>query len=286
VSATEATVAPLVGVTELAALTDAPDVAIVDCRFDLKDPEAGRAAFLAAHVPGAVHADLDHDLSGPPTTDRGRHPLPPPERLRTVFGQLGIDAGVRVVAYDDTFGMVAARLWWMLRYLGHEAVSVLDGGWQAWLAAGLPVASGAASRAPRRFRGEPRRDRLVVIGDVAHARTLVDARDPARYRGEHEPLDPRAGHIPGALNHCWQLNIGADGRFLDRAGLRRRFVSSLGLLPDAGTVHYCGSGVSACHNLLAQTVAGLPEGRLYCGSWSEWSRDGGREVAIGGESRE
>lgn len=275
---------PLVQVDELVSVIGSPGIVVVDCRFDLKDPAAGRAAYLEGHVPGAVYADLDRDLSNPPTTDRGRHPLPPPARMRAVFGALGIDHSTTVIAYDDSFGMVAARLWWMLRYMGHPHAAVLDGGWQAWVNAGAAVVGGVECAAPRKFGGVPRRDRLVTIDEIEHARNLVDARDPARYRGEHEPIDRKAGHIPGALNHCWQLNIGADGRFLDNANLRRKLSASLGILPDAATVHYCGSGVSACHNVLAQMLAGLPEPRLYCGSWSEWCRDSGRGVAIGGGS--
>ena len=281
---TVAAAGPLVEVEDLKPLIGSDALAIVDCRFDLKDVDFGRAAYLAGHIPGAVHADLEHDMSGPPTTDRGRHPLPPVARMRAVFGALGIDHATKVVAYDDSFGMIAARLWWMLRYLGHADVAVLDGGWQVWLAAGGAIVSGPEAVAPRTFTATPRPDRLVTIDDIASARNLVDAREPARYRGEHEPIDSKAGHIPGAANHCWQLNIGADGRFLDNASLRRKLSASLGILPDAATVHYCGSGVSACHNILAQVLAGLPEPRLYCGSWSEWCRDGGREVAIGGES--
>jgi len=274
---------PLLPVPALAALLTGGAV-VVDCRFVLGQPEAGRAAFLAGHVPGARYADLERDLSGPPTTDAGRHPLPPPTRIEAVLGTLGITPAHKVVVYDDAGGMMAARLWWMLRYLGHAAVAVLDGGWQAWCAAGGAVEQGCgAVPAATSYHGVPRRDRLVTLDDVlSGGLDLVDARDPRRYRGEVEPLDPRAGHIPGARNHAFARNLAAHGRFHDAQALRAQFSDSLGILPGADTVHYCGSGVSACHNVLAQVAAGLPEPRLYCGSWSEWCRDPDRPIALGG----
>lgn len=278
------TFGPLVDCAALAALLGRDDVVVVDCRFDLAAPDAGAAAYLDSHIAGARYAHLDRDLSGPPNTDSGRHPLPPPERIAAVLGGLGIGNADTVVAYDDTGGMYASRLWWMLRYLGHARVAVLDGGWSAWTAARGPVASGAETATPRPYAGTPRSDRLVLLDDVAGAACLVDARAGARYRGEVEPIDPHAGHIPGALNHCWQDNLGPDGRFLDPATLRTRWRETIGILPDAATVHYCGSGVSACHNVLAQVAAGLPEPRLYCGSWSEWCSDSGRPRAVGRES--
>lgn len=256
---------------------------VVDCRFDLFAKDAGREAYRHAHIPGAVYAHLDADLCGPPTTDHGRHPLPPPARLAASFSRLGIGSQRQVVAYDGSGGWLAARLWWLLRYMGHTAVAVLDGGWSAWLAAGLPQAAGEEPPTPARFSGQAQRDRLVVLAEVSAQTGLVDAREPARFRGEHEPIDKRAGHIPQARNHCWKLNLDGDGTFLQPAQLRKAFLASLGTLPDARTVHYCGSGVSACHNILAQVHAGLPEPRLYCGSWSEWCADPARPVATGGD---
>ncbi|MBK6660569.1 MAG: sulfurtransferase [Proteobacteria bacterium] len=276
---------PLIQVAELAAARGREALVVVDCRNDLTAPEAGRLAWLEAHIPGAGYAHLDHDLSGPPETDHGRHPLPSPQRLVALFSALGIDSTRQVVAYDDAGGMFAARLWWMLRYMGHDAVAVLDGGWQAWVNAGGATASGEERPRPRVFSGTPRRERLVTLDEVASVAQLVDARAAPRYRGEVEPLDKHAGHIPGAINHCWQHNLGVDGRLVAAEQLRQQWQASLGALPDAATVHYCGSGVSACHNILAQVAAGLPEPRLYCGSWSEWCRDSGRPRAIGGESR-
>ncbi len=275
----------LISVEELLRAAGRDDWVIVDCRFDLAAPAAGHAAYVAGHVPGAVYADLERDLSGPPTTDRGRHPLPPPARLRAVFGAVGIADGRQVVVYDDTACSMAARLWWMLRYMGHDAVAVLDGGWQAWCAAGAPIETGARHAERTRFTGQPRRARLVTLPDIRGDLDLIDARDPARFRGEAEPIDPRAGHIPGARNHCWKENLDERGRFKTRLALREAFQSSLGTLPDAATVHYCGSGVSACHNVLAQVHAGLPEPKLYCGSWSEWCRDPGRPAVTGGAGR-
>lgn len=275
----------LISVAALA--THAGPVRIVDCRFDLADPAAGEAAWLAGHLPDAVYAHLDRDLSGPPDTDYGRHPLPSPARLAASFGRLGIRQGVQVVAYDAAGGsLAAARLWWLLRYLGHREVAVLDGGWQAWCAAGAPVAAGPVTIAPTVFEGHPRADRRIGLEALRPGLALLDARDPVRYRGEHEPIDPRAGHIPGARNHFWRENLGPDGRFLAPDVLHAAMQASLGTLPGVDTVHYCGSGVSACHNVLAQVHAGYPEPRLYCGSWSEWCRDPARPAATGADSGE
>lgn len=269
----------LIDVEALAALA-AP--VIVDCRFSLADTARGEADYANSHIPGAVYAHLDRDLSGPPTTDHGRHPLPPPSRMLEVFSALGIAPGVQVVAYDDANGMIAARLWWMLRYMGHDAVAVVDGGWQAWCRAGLATEAGVRVARPARFAGTARRERLRTLDELEPAHEpLVDARDAARFRGELEPVDKRAGHIPGARNHPFPRNLATDGRFLAPERLRDAFADSLGTLPDSRTVHYCGSGVSACHNVLAQVYAGLPEPRLYCGSWSEWSRDPQRAAATG-----
>jgi len=262
---------------------DDPRWVVVDCRFSLADTEAGRRAYRRAHIPGAVYAHLDEDLSGPPVTDRGRHPLPTPEALRALFGRLGIDEGKQVVAYDDAGSIVAARLWWMLRYMGHEAVAVLDGGWTAWQETGQPAAAGAEQNKATSFEGEPRRDWLVVADEVATkseaAGRLIDARAPERFRGEEEPLDPVAGHIPGATNYYYQHNLDEDGRFLPPKELKRQLQTVLEGADPESAIHTCGSGVSACQNLLAQAHAGLPPGRLYAGSWSDWISDPERPVA-------
>lgn len=261
-------------------LSDAALV-VVDTRFNLMDVDEGRTAYLDAHIPGAVYAHLDDDLSGPPLTDSGRHPLPSPESLRALFSRLGVSAETQVVAYDQRDGMVAARLWWLLRYMGHDAVAVLDGGFKAWTAAGFATASGAESRATSAFHGEPRRDWLVTVDEVPAVRRLVDARDPRRYRGEHEPLDAVAGHIPGAVNHFYADNLDDQGCFLSPEALAQRFADTLAGAHAGEAVYYCGSGVTACHDLLAASHAGLPPGRLYVGSWSEWCSDPQRPVATG-----
>ncbi len=262
----------------LAERLGAPDWVIVDCRFDLIDTTAGERHYLASHIPGAVYAHLDRDLSAPrdPTGRGGRHPLPSPAAMTRLFGRLGIEPGVQVVAYDDQGGHYAARLWWMLRAMGHEAAAVLDGGWPAWLAAGLPTAAGPGPvPAGRLFSGEPRPGLVATLEEAAGARLLVDSRAPERYRGEVEPFDPVAGHIPGAVNRPYSANWDAAGRWWPQEALLAEFLDLLGETPPEAATFYCGSGVSACVNLLAMARAGLPLGRLYVGSWSEWSRLGG-----------
>jgi thiosulfate/3-mercaptopyruvate sulfurtransferase len=276
----------LVDVATLAAHLDDASLRIVDCRFDLGDPDAGAALYRRGHVPGAVYAHLDADLSGPRAPWTGRHPLPEPAALAATLGRFGIGAGVRVVAYDDSGGIYAARLWWLLRWLGHDEAAVLDGGLGAWRRAGGRLATGADAPAPRRFVARPN-DALHVSGDelaqllARGACLLLDARSPERFEGRVEPLDPRAGHVPGAVNHHYARNLGADGRFLPAAALREHFASLLGPRAAAAVVSMCGSGVTACHTLLALELAGLPGARLYPGSWSEWCRDPARPVATG-----
>jgi len=274
---------PLITVADLLTrLAQPAGLVVVDCRFDLANPAAGRLAYRAGHIPGAAYAHLDEDLSGAPHTDCGRHPLPSEASLRALFGRLGIARDSVVVAYDDMGGaLAAARLWWLLRQFDHPQVMVLDGGWTAWLRAGGAQVSGHSQVPSRDYPAHARWDRRVLLTEMNQAWLLVDARDPVRFRGEQEPIDPVAGHIPGARNHFWRNNLTADGCFLSRDALREAFKGSLGTLPDADTVHYCGSGVSACHNVLAQVHAGLAEPRIYCGSWSEWCRDPARPVATG-----
>lgn len=256
-----------------------PAWVVVDCRFSLADTAAGQHAYRTTHISGAVYAHLDQDLSGPPTTDHGRHPLPTPEALRTLFGRLGIGPQSQVVAYDDAGGMVASRLWWMLHYMGHSAAAVLDGGWQGWVAAGYPTHTGDETRAAAVFSGQPQTDWLVVLDDVPAQTLLIDSRDADRYHGQNETIDPRAGHIPGAANFPFSANLGANGRYLPPDQLRQQFATLLGQTPAAEATFYCGSGVSACVNLLAMRHAGLGHGRLYVGSWSEWSQDPQRPAA-------
>jgi thiosulfate/3-mercaptopyruvate sulfurtransferase len=278
---------PLIRADELLARAQA--VCLLDARFDLARPDAGPQAFLAGHLPGARHVHLDHDLSAKgdvPAVCGGRHPLPSRAWVAATFGRLGITPDTPVVVYDAQGGMFAARVWWMLRWLGHDAVAVLDGGVPAWVAAGGALEVGeAAPVAPAGdypLAAEPGGD--VVTVDELLARldrvTLIDARAPERYRGDVEPLDPVAGHIPGARNRPFSANLAPDGRFQSPEALRAAFAPLLGA-QGGPVVHQCGSGVTACHNLLAMAVAGLPAGALYAGSWSEWCSDPSRPVARG-----
>ena len=257
--------------------------AIVDCRFKLDDVQWGEREYAAAHIPGAAYAHLDRDLSGPKTGTNGRHPLPDPQALAATFGRLGIASGVQVVAYDQGNGMFASRLWWLLRWLGHEAVAVLDGGFAKWTAEGRETRAGREQAAARAFHGSARADMIVDANRVASLMQqrdwrLVDARAPERYRGDVEPLDKLPGHIPGAANHFFQTNVDEHGVFLTPEDLRARHGASLGGVAPDHVVAYCGSGVTACHNLLAMEHAGLGGARLYPGSWSEWSADPSRPV--------
>ena len=283
--------ATLIGTAELARHLGDADWLSVDCRFDLARPGWGAEAFAAGHIPGARYAHLDRELSGPHTAVSGRHPLPDPAALAATFGQLGIDARVQVVAYDQGPGAYAARLWWLLRWLGHTRAAVLDGGFAAWERAGLPVTREPGSRPPRRF--EPRAAAAGVVstaevaaavgrGDLTRgAPLLIDARSADRFAGENESIDPVAGHIPGAHNHPFATNLDARGHFLPPAELRRAWEATLrGHAPEA-VVAMCGSGVTACHNLLALEIAGLAGAKLYAGSWSEWIRDPSRAVSRG-----
>lgn len=229
---------------------------------------------MQAHIPGAVYADLDRDLSGSKSSSGlgGRHPLLSPDQMVALFSRLGIDSKVQVVAYDDTSGHYAARLWWMLRFMGHEAVAMLDGGWPAWITTGLPVKNGTEVRSPRVFIGNPRWDRVALKDEIVEAPLLVDGRAPERYRGDVEPIDPVAGHIPGAINRPYGENWQSNGMWRSQEELLAGFIDLLENTPSEKAVFYCGSGVSACVNLAGMVRAGLPEGRLYVGSWSEWSR--------------
>jgi thiosulfate/3-mercaptopyruvate sulfurtransferase len=254
---------------------------IVDCRFSLSDTEAGRRGYLKSHIPGAVYAHLDDDLSALPSGDSGRHPLPSPPELIELFGRLGIGDGTQVVAYDDVNGTIASRLWWMLRYMGHGSVAVLDGGFTAWTASGYPTEAGVQQNPPAQFHGSPRLDWLASADEAAAASLLVDSRGAERYRGENEPYDPVAGHIPGAVNYFYQLNWTPDGRFMPPGELQANLQDLLGQSAPSETVFYCGSGVSACANLLALAHAGIGDARLYVGSWSGWSSDPARSIATG-----
>lgn len=275
----------LIPTTALASrLTDAQWL-IVDCRFDLAQPAAGETAYRAGHIPGAIYAHLDRDLSSAITPNTGRHPLPDPERFAATLGRWGVTADTQVIAYDADNGMYASRLWWLLRWVGHRAVAVLDGGFKAWTAAGLPTSTEIPARSRTNFQARPNRDLWLDAQQVQERVQqadwrLLDARAPERFAGKVEPLDTVAGHVPGARNHPFASNLGSDGRFGAPEELRRRYEQSQAGVADGHTIVMCGSGVSACHLLLAMEVAGKPGARLYAGSWSEWIRDAKRPVAV------
>lgn len=263
-----------------------PNWVVVDCRFNLLDPEAGRRAYRQGHIPGAYYAHLEEDLSGPVTANSGRHPLPAAQRLARTLGTWGIREASQVVVYDDAGGAMAARLWWLLRWLGHRACAVLNGGLPAWKAQDLPFSAAIPERHTGVFP-ERHNDHLwvdsatVLVTVVQEDELLLDARANARYRGEQEPIDPVAGHIPNAVNLPLEGNLTREGRFLEPAALRSRFAAVLGERSPAKVLHMCGSGVTACHNSLAMEVAGLQGSRLYVGSWSEWIRNPDRPVVTG-----
>jgi len=279
---------------ELAPHLDDPDWAIIDCRFDLARPDWGAQAFAAGHIPHALYAHLEHDLSGPRTPRTGRHPLPQIEVLAATFARFGIDERVQVIAYDQSAGAFATRLWWLLRWLGHPQVAVLNGGLAAWERAGLPLSSTIEARAPRQFRAKAEAHRvasgsevaaLVSSGALARAeQLLIDARSADRFAGENETIDPVAGHVPGARNHPYAGNLDASGRFLDAARLRQAWEATLRGASAQQLIAMCGSGVTACHNLLALEVAGHSGARLFAGSWSEWITDPDHPVARGPET--
>lgn len=266
---------PLVSCAELQ--QSLPGVTVLDVRYRQGGPP-GRAEFLRAHVPGAAYVDLDTALAGPPGA-AGRHPLPEP----AVFGPAMRAAGVRddrpVVVYDDWLGHAAARAWWLLRFLGHRDVRVLDGAWTAWLAAGLPVEPGESAPAAGDFTARPGAMSYVDASQVPGVAVLVDARAPERYRGEREPVDPVAGRIPGAVNVPTSRNLSADGHFLPPEELSRTY-AAVGAVPGADVAAYCGSGVTAAHDVLAMELAGV-RAALYAGSWSEWITDPSRPVERG-----
>jgi thiosulfate/3-mercaptopyruvate sulfurtransferase len=275
----------LIQVDELRPHLDDASFVVFDCRHDLMRPDAGAQAYAQAHIPGARFAHSDTDLSGAKTARSGRHPLPEPARFMAWLGSQGVDSSKQVIAYDHAGGASATRLWWMLRWLGHDNVAVLDGGWEGWVKAGAPTTAEQPAIKATTFSGRPR-DVSVDVGYVlSHlnqpSMVVIDARAPERYRGETEPIDPVAGHIPGALNRLYKDNLGTDGRFKSAQELRAAFQALLQKRAPEQVVHQCGSGVSACHNILAMEIAGLSGSRLYPGSWSEWCADPARPVARG-----
>ncbi|MFI0398565.1 MAG: sulfurtransferase [Thiolinea sp.] len=274
----------LINTQTLVARLEQKDQIIFDCRFNLADPSAGERAYQAGHIPGAFYLNLDQDLSSPITATTGRHPLPNPEQLANKLAVYGLNENTQVFVYDDISGAFAARTWWLLRWLGHEAVAVLDGGWPAWIAqaGSLEQNPPALPQQVGNFKAQLQANYFLTTDALsqAHPYQIIDARSSERFRGELEPIDPIAGHIPGALNRPLTDNL-LNGQFKSASQLKQAWEAKLaGKAPEA-IVHMCGSGVSACHNLLAMEVAGLSGSRLYVGSWSEWIRDPTRRVATG-----
>lgn len=268
---------------------ESADWAIVDCRFSLEDPDRGRRDYVLSHIPGAIYAHLDEDLSSPIIPGKtGRHPLPEIETFCQTLGQWGIGPGVQVVVYDDSGGAIAARLWWMLSWLGHDAVAVLDGGWPRWHLEGRIVKAGNESRPAREFRPN-RHDSMIVdanqVNSIREDRgwLLLDSRSAERFRGENETIDPIAGHIPGAVSAPYADNLDQNGIIYSREEIRSRFQAILADTPPDRAVFYCGSGVSAAQNLLAMAYAGITGSKLYVGSWSEWITDPRRPTSTGND---
>jgi thiosulfate/3-mercaptopyruvate sulfurtransferase len=282
------TFGPLIDAASLALTLERADCIVVDCRFTLTDPAAGRAAYERGHIPGARYAHLDDDLARRPRAGEGRHPLPERERFVATLGGWGVGRDDAVVAYDEGSGAIAARLWWLLGWLGHSRRAVLDGGFAAWQQAGLRVEQKEpVVRARRYVGGSAQHAGTVATAQIAVAQAsgdlLVDARAAPRYRGEQEPIDAKAGHVPGARNRPFTANVTQEGRFRRPAELRAELTELLEGRSPERLVAMCGSGVTACHLLLAMEVAGLPGGRLYAGSWSEWIRDPSRPIRAGAD---
>jgi thiosulfate/3-mercaptopyruvate sulfurtransferase len=277
----------LISVEGLAQYYRNPDWRVVDCRFWLENTSKGRLDYDKAHIPGAVYADLDNDLSGEVIPgETGRHPLPSIEEFVSRVNSWGIDSNTQVIVYDDRGGMIAARLWWMLRWLGHEAVALLNGGYTNWVEGNLLVANEVQVPLPKIFKPNlnnnlitTENDILLNFGDPRHA--LVDSRSPERYRGEIEPIDPVAGRIPGAYNYFWKNNLDSNNCFKIKAILRGRFETLIGNVPVKNVTFYCGSGVTSAHNILALNHAGLGMAKLYVGSWSQWITDKERPIVVG-----
>lgn len=280
--------AQLITPQQLAERLEAPGMVVLDCRFALEDIDYGQRSYALGHIAGAHFADLERDLSGPVIKGQsGRHPLPDPQHLAQRLREWGVDNDSQVVLYDDGPGAFAARAWWLLAWLGkRDAVFILDGGLKAWHAAGLPLSLDPPPRREGTFSGEPDMGLLIDAADLARRlndpeMTLLDARALPRFRGEVEPIDPVAGHIPGAQCAAFTENLGPDGRFLAPGQLQQRFAEKLHGRAPEHLVAYCGSGVTACHNLFALALAGYPLARLYAGSWSEWINDPRHPVATG-----
>jgi thiosulfate/3-mercaptopyruvate sulfurtransferase len=274
----------LVTTHELAQHLADPQWVVFDVRHDLMDPERGRRAYAKAHVPGAYFLHVDDDLSGKKTGKNGRHPLPDIEDFAARMNERGVTPQTQVVVYDDLGGNFAVRLWWMLRWLGHERVALLDGGYPLWEREGRQVTKDVPPPRKGAFVPRPREGATVDLDYVAEHREdpalkLIDARAAERFKGLQEPIDPVAGHIPGAVNRFWQKNLRPDGLFKAPEQLRKEYMEFLGATAPEQAVHMCGSGVTSCHNMFAMELAGIPAGRLYAGSWSEWCADPARPIA-------
>ncbi|MBI1866031.1 MAG: sulfurtransferase [Nitrospirae bacterium] len=268
----------MIRTSDLASRLGDPHWVVFDCRHTLTDPDAGRRAYAREHVPAARFAHMEEDLSEHSRPGAGRHPLPDPHAFAEKLGRWGVGESTQVVVYDDSFGSMAVRMWWMLRWLGHEAVALLDGGLPKWKREGRPLTADPPEIFPTVFAARPNRGMwasAIEVGEGLAKRTirLVDARSPERYHGEKETIDPVAGHVPGAVNQSFEENLSLDGTFLPPAELREACLSLLAGTPPENVIQMCGSGVTACHNLLAMEIAGLKGARLYPGSWSEWIAD-------------
>ena len=276
----------LISTQELADRISNTYTVICDCRHDLLDLEKGRRAYAEGHIPGAHFLHLDEHLSGGKTGINGRHPLPDIDAFSKKMASIGVDSNKQVIAYDDAGGPYAARLWWLLRWLGHDNVAILDGGINKWLAEGRAIERASPKAIPETFLATQKNNmtadaNFIMANLTLPASIVVDARAPERYRGETEPIDPVAGHIPGALNRLFKNNLNADGTFKTAATLKREFAELIGAKSPDQVINQCGSGVTACHNLFAMEIAGLSGSKLYPGSWSEWCADPSRPVAKG-----
>ncbi|ANS73515.1 3-mercaptopyruvate sulfurtransferase [Paenibacillus yonginensis] len=280
---------PIVSKQWLLARMYEPDLVIADCRFNLADQKAGALAYKEDHIPGAVYLDLEQDLSAPPGEHGGRHPLPDPQELAAKLSSAGIGNEVRVVAYDDQGGMYAARLWWLLRWLGHDKVSVLDEGYSVWKKGGYPVTADTRIVVPASFEPKVQASMVADVHEVRSAvnsqnALLIDSRDESRYAGEHEPLDKKAGHIPGAVNRFWKHLFRDGGSWKAESEIRQQLKPATEALEqDRNVIVYCGSGVSATPNVLALHLLGYPQAKLYAGSWSDWISYEENPVAAGKE---
>ena len=276
----------VVSADQLAQHLDDPSCVVFDCRFTLSNAEAGKLAYQQGHIPGARYVHLDDDMSSQVTPTSGRHPLPDVQQFSEKLSNWGVDAGKQVVVYDDSFGSMAVKMWWLLRWLGHNNVALLDGGLPKWIKQKLPVTTELPVIVPAKFIPQVQEDMVVDAAEVDRVRRercglVIDARPEQRFSGEREPLDKVAGHIPGAVNWVFEENLDFDGTYLPADELREAFLNLLKGVNPGNVIHSCGSGVTACHNMLAMEIAGLPGGRLYAGSWSQWITDPSRPVATG-----